>query len=127
MRHRVSILCLCFAWVCANGALWDAVQVVAWGKMFADYSTYLSPAKALAKTFDGSKPCELCSVAQHAKDATREAQSPAAPGSNGERLLLMTEVAAPLVMAAPDFSWPIMANDSGPLRAERVPVPPPRA
>ncbi|MBI2515581.1 MAG: hypothetical protein HYV95_01580 [Opitutae bacterium] len=127
MRRRLSLLCLCFAWLCANGALWDAVQVVAWGKMFATYSTYLSPAKALAKTFDGSKPCELCSVAQHGKDAARDAQSPATPGGNSERLLLAAEVASPLVLTAPDFSWPSAADDSGLIRAERVPVPPPRA
>ena len=36
MRKNLAITSLLFAWLCANGALLDAVQVFAWGKMFAE-------------------------------------------------------------------------------------------
>ena len=34
VRRTLSIACLCLAWLCANGALWNVVQLVGWAKMF---------------------------------------------------------------------------------------------
>ena len=126
MRRRLSLCCLLLAWLCANGALWDAVQVVAWGKMFATYASYLPVGKALEKTFDGSKPCEICAIAQHGRDAQQHQPSPAAP-DGPERILLAFDPPAALVVTAPDFSWPGVFSDSGLIRSESVPLPPPRA
>ncbi len=114
------------AWLCANGAIWDAVQVVAWGRMYATYASYLPAGEALARTFDGSKPCEICSVAQRGRDAQQQQQSPTAP-TGGERLVLACEAPAPLILTAPDFAWPGVEHDSGLTRTDAVPVPPPRA
>ncbi|MFI5336557.1 MAG: hypothetical protein ACHQ5A_07220 [Opitutales bacterium] len=125
MRRHASLACLLLAWFCANGAVWDAVQVVAWGRMFSDYSQFLPVAKALEKTFDGSQPCEICRIAQHGQDTTAR-QQPAAIADTSDHLVLACETAAPLVLTAPDFSWPSVVDDTGSARAERVPVPPPR-
>ena len=127
MRRRISLFALCLAWLCANGALWNVVQVVAWAKMFHDYSQMMPVAVALRHTFDGSKPCELCHICQSAEDATRK-QLPraAALGASMEKLLLVSECAPAVVLPAPDFVWPGVADDAGLSRSEAVPVPPPR-
>jgi hypothetical protein len=127
VRRRVSILALCLAWLCANGALWNVVQVVAWAKMFHDYAQIMPAAQALRLTFDGSAPCDLCHISQKAQDAARE-QLPrdADVGGGMEKLLLLAESAPAVVLAAPDFPWPGVVNDAGPTRTEAVPVPPPR-
>lgn len=126
MQRKISIVCLLLAWLCANGSLWEVLQVVAWGKMFARYTQEFSVGAALARTFDASKPCELCKVAQRGHNAgTENEPAPASTGA-GEKVLLAFHATAPLVIVAPDFSWPGVADDSGLTRTEAVPVPPPR-
>lgn len=127
MRRHVSAAFLCLAWLCANGAVWNAVQVVAWAKMFHDYSQVMPAAKALQVTFDGSAPCSLCHAVQKAQDTAGE-QLPhdAALGRGMEKLLLVCESAPAVVLTTPDFTWPGAANDAGPARTEPVPVRPPR-
>ena len=127
MRRHFSIGCLLFAWLCANGALWNVVQVVAWVKMFHDYSEVMPTAEALQRTFDGSKPCKLCCISNAAKDtAQKQLPRDAALGGGVEKLLLVAECAPTVVVPAPDFSWPGVADDTGLIRTETVPVPPPR-
>ena len=95
--------------------------------MFHDYSQMMPAAKALQRTFDGSKPCELCHVCQAAEDAARQ-QLPrdAALGCGTEKLLLVSECVPAVVVPAPDFAWPGVMDDTGLTRTEAVPVPPPR-
>ena len=59
MRRAISILSLSLAWLCANGALWDAVQVFARGKMVHEYSRFMTVAQAIEITFDGSAGIRL--------------------------------------------------------------------
>lgn len=127
MRRKLSIGCLLFAWLCANGALWNVVQMVAWVKMFHDYSQTMPAAEALQITFDGSAPCALCHISQSAQDAARQ-QLPRddALGTSTEKLLLVSECVPAVVVPAPDFVWPGVADDAGLARTESVPVPPPR-
>ena len=127
VRRNLSLSCLLFAWICANGALWNVVQVVAWVKMIHDYSQVMPAAQALQITFDGSAPCKLCHLSQAAQDTARE-QLPreAALGAGLEKLLLISERAPVVVVAAPDLVWPGVAHDTGLTRTEAVPVPPPR-
>jgi hypothetical protein len=127
LRRNLSIICLLTAWLCANGALWNVVQVVGWVKMIHDYSQVMSVAKALEITFDGSAPCSLCHLSQSAQDTARE-QLPHddALGGGLEKLLLISESTAPVVVPAPDFVWPGVANATGLMRTDEVPVTPPR-
>src|SRR5687768_1456684 len=50
VRLRFAQLSLLLAWVCANGAIWDAVQVFAWSKMFVGYASTMTVPAALRET-----------------------------------------------------------------------------
>ena len=127
MRRAFPTACLLFAWLCANGALWNVVQVVAWAKMFHDYSATMPTAEALELTFDASKPCKLCCIAKSAEETARK-QLPreAVLGGGVEKLLLIAECTPAVVVPVPDFNWPGVTDDTGLIRKEAVPVPPPR-
>lgn len=128
MRRNVSITCLLLAWLCANGALWNTVQVVGWMKMIHDYSESMTMTKAVEITFDGSAPCNLCHLSQKAENTAREQMPRDALLSGGmKKLLLASEELVPVVLTAPEFSWPGAVNDAGMIRTESVPVPPPRS
>jgi len=127
VRRNFSIGCLIFAWLCANGALWNTVQVVGWAKMIRNYSNKMPMAKALEVTFDGSAPCDLCHMSEKAENTARQ-QLPrdAMLGGGMKKLLFATEELAPVVLITPEFIWPGIVNDVGIVRPESVPVPPPR-
>ena len=128
MRRHFSIGCLLLAWLCANGALWNVVQVVAWARMYHNFSQLMPAARALEVTFDGSAPCELCHVAQAGQKAARDQSPKDADLAGGqEKLLLASENATAFVLNAPESDWPGVAHDAGLQRPELVPVPPPRA
>lgn len=126
VRRRLPFVLLLLAWLAANGAAWNVVQVVAWAKMFRDYSQVMPVGQALRLTFDGSAPCGLCSLAQAGAEATRQAGAKAVMGDS-DRLVLAFHPAAPVVLAAPEPGWPGLVPAAGLVRTERVPVPPPRA
>ncbi|MBA4136580.1 MAG: hypothetical protein C0518_04610 [Opitutus sp.] len=113
------------AWLCANGAVWNVVQVVAWAKMFRDYAEVLPTAQALRLTFAG-EACELCHFAQAGQDAARDQLPRDAALGASDRLLLVFQAAPPLVMSPPEFAWPGLVPEIGRLRWDGVPVPPPR-
>lgn len=125
MRRKLAISCLLLAWFCANGAVWNVVQVAGWVKMFHDYAQVMPAAQALELTFDGSAPCDMCNIAQAGQDATRDPLAPAL-GGGPEKILLISECVPASVLVAPECSWPGVGNDAGLTRTETVPVPPPR-
>ena len=126
MRRKLSIGSLLLAWLFANGAVWNVVQVVAWVKMYHDYVLVMPTAQALQLTFDGSKPCAICVITQKAQDATRD-QLPreAAPGG-GDKLVLTCELPVAVILSVPASAWPGVSDDAGSARTEAVPVRPPR-
>ena len=126
MRHRISITALLLAWLCANGAVWNVAQAVAWAKMIHDYSRVMPAAKAWQVTFDGSKPCELCKFSRTAQETEREQLPREADLGGSDKILLAFHVAAPLVLHVPDTAWPGVDHDTDLTRTEPVPVRPPR-
>ena len=112
------------AWLCANGALWDAMQVAAWGKMFASYSESMSITQALRETFDGSKPCEMCVGIAKAKDATTK-QMPATERGASKFVLAIHSVDAP-IFTNELGDWPNNPLAGLRERTDPVPLPPPR-
>lgn len=127
VRRRISIFALCVAWLFANGAVWNAVQVVGWAKMFHDYSAIMPAAKALEVTFNGTAPCNLCTISQAAEDTARQ-QMPrdAELGASTGKLLLIADAVPVYAVAVPEVSWPGTGHNAGLIRTESVPVRPPR-
>lgn len=127
VRRRVAIASLFFAWICANGAIWDAAQVFAWGKMFAGYAQTMSVPAALQATFDPARPCDMCLGVATAKETARQ-QLPQDVERAAEKLVLALHASVPLVLEKVRASeWPPAVANAAPLRTEAVPVPPPRA
>ena len=127
MRKKFSITCLLFAWLCANGALLDAVQVFAWGKMFSDNTRTMDVAAALRATFDPAKACELCVSVATAKDTAARELPATVERASAEKLLLALHTPARPVFLLPSADWPETLASVAPSRTEAVPVPPPRA
>ncbi|WP_415908696.1 hypothetical protein [Oleiharenicola sp. Vm1] len=126
MRRHVSTFALLFAWLCANGAVWNVVQVVAWARMFHDYADAMPAAQALRLTFEG-EACDLCHIAQAAQDTARNQLPHDAALGGGDRVLLAFQATPAIVVTAPDFAWPGLVDEAGLTRTDTVPVPPPRA
>jgi hypothetical protein len=118
------------AWLCANGALLDVVQVFAWGRMFAGYARVLSLGEAVSRTFDPGKPCELCLAVRKARAAAkgrRRDPMETTKSSGLQKMLLAREGTEPVRIAPPAAVWEMCdrIGRPGPVRA--VPVPPPRS
>lgn len=126
LRRRFALFALIFAWLCANGAVWNVVQVVAWAKMFHEYSQVMPAAEALRITFEG-EACNLCHLAQSGAEAARDQLPDGDSFGGSDRLLLAFHAAPPVVVTAPDFGWPGLVHEAGFSRTDSVPVPPPRA
>jgi hypothetical protein len=125
MRKKIALLALLFAWLCANGALLDAAQVLAWAKMFAGYSGTMSAAAALERTFDPAKPCQMCLRVAAAKKAAQQ-QLPQAIEQSSEKLILALHRSPPIIFEQLALAWPAALARVAPSRTEAVPVPPPR-
>ena len=125
MQKKLALSSLLFAWLCANGALLDVVQVLAWGRMFAGYTETMSVTAALRETFDPAKPCAMCVDVAHAKE-TAKRQLPSAVERSAEKFLLALHTPAPVVFVRTPADWPAALASAAPSRTEPVPVPPPR-
>jgi hypothetical protein len=125
VRRLLCALGLLLAWLCANGAALDLMQVFAWGRMFAGYAHEMPVETALARTFDPAQPCPLCRAVQAARRAGRE-HSPASPPVPAAKLILISQ--PPEAVRPP--AVPGRRLDTGPVgaavRHDPVPVPPPR-
>jgi hypothetical protein len=107
--------------------VWNVVQVVAWARMFQQFSQVMPAAQALRVTFDGSAPCPLCKLSRSAQDNERKQLPADAALGASDKLLLACDTSAPVILVRPDSVWPGAVHDTGLMRPEAVPVPPPRA
>ena len=58
--RKIASFSISLALFLVIGGPWTVLQTVAWAKMVVDYSQGASVAEAVAKTFDGDHPCNLC-------------------------------------------------------------------
>ncbi|MFZ9875188.1 MAG: hypothetical protein ACO3E8_07455 [Candidatus Methylacidiphilales bacterium] len=58
--RKIASFSISLALFLVIGGPWAVLQTVAWTKMMVDYSRGASVAEAVAKTFDGDHPCNLC-------------------------------------------------------------------
>ena len=54
----------------------NAMQVLAWSKMFFDYSEGRSLAEAAEMTFDGQHPCSMCLALEESREKEKEDPAP---------------------------------------------------
>ncbi|MBS0659076.1 MAG: hypothetical protein JSR82_12615 [Verrucomicrobia bacterium] len=80
MPRRLQMIATALAVVAicsATGAHWALLQSMAWLRMLAVYAQDRPIAQAVAETFDGEHPCELCVAIKEAKK--QEEQQRGAP------------------------------------------------
>jgi hypothetical protein len=112
----IAILCV------SIGLHWITLQSLAWGVMIVRYSQNCPLSEAVAKTFDGKHPCELCkhiSAAQHAP------KKPEAPSTVAKPDLICAVTPRSLPDGWKHFDY---ASSSAPMneRSDRPAIPPPR-
>jgi hypothetical protein len=91
LRSRFSKALAVIAALHLMGGHWIAVQSVAWVTMIVDYAEDSSVTEALAKTFDGQHPCQICKAVASGKEQERESR-----GSQGGSLELGAKLLAVL-------------------------------
>ena len=126
VRRTVAITSLFLAWLCANGAILDLAQCLAWTRMFASYAETLPVGEALRETFDARKPCALCRAISHAKESQQQ-QLPQQVVRDAEKLILALETPSPVFLTRPSDDWQEERWMMIDPRINPVPVPPPRA
>ena len=126
VRRILCASCLLLAWLCANGAVLDLMQVFAWGRMFAGYAHQMPVKTALAETFDPARPCPLCVAVQQARKAGDEPKSVPAPTLAAKLVLISHSSEAVAPPAIPGCRLESISIDAAE-RYDPVPVPPPRA
>ena len=126
MRRKISVLFLLVAWLCANGVVWNAVQVIGWAKMVRDYSEVMPFTQALSVTFSGEAPCDFCRVAESGREQAEQLPQQATLSAALEKIYFVADGTPVVVLPVPMAAWPVLAAETGALRIEAVPVPPPR-
>lgn len=125
VRSRPRLIVLLSAWLLATGVHWDALQVVAWSRMFADNARSMPLLAAVRQTFDPQKMCGMCCAVQAAKREQRESTSPAAQVEGKAPVVI--QPAAGIVVAAPaGRPWRVEESAVEDAEREAPPVPPPR-
>ena len=111
------------ALVLSLGLQWLALQSVAWTTMLLTNVRHVPLGEALARTFDGAHPCELCHAVASANKATKK--SGLAPGRAKIDLICNFDGFVGLPPAKPyayiSYSCAISSRFDSP------PVPPPRS
>jgi hypothetical protein len=128
MRRQVSVILVLAAWLLATGSQWDLAQTFAWGRMITNYSSSMSLAQAVKKTF-GGEMCSLCRAVQQAKQQQEADSAKTTEGKVPGKILLVSVPATPIFLSPASSCVGLTAAVSAPLSAERSapPSPPPRA
>lgn len=116
-------LLLVIALCVSLGTHWFALQSFAWARMLLQNSRQYSLTDAVARTFDGDHPCNLCKTVQHSKKQSDQQQKETATKKMDLRAVI---AASDLVFPAGKFSLRKVASPQFGRRADRPPVPPPR-
>ena len=106
----------------ASGSHWALLQTVAWSTMVFDFSRSGSVAEAVAKTFDGKHPCQLCE--QVRKGQGSEGQKDAPPSV--VKVELFHEETARMVTPRPERPAYALVDFYGVVRPLCPTAPPPR-
>jgi hypothetical protein len=113
----ISALCL------SLGFHWLALQSVAWTTMLVANARHAPLSEAVAKTFDGAHPCELCHAV--AAGQKSEKKSEVLPTVGKVDLICTTHTLSWLPPWV-SYEYP-RVNSAIPERSQAPPVPPPRS
>ena len=105
------------------GAHWAALQSIAWATMLVKYSQQVSLPKAVAETFDGNHPCDLC---KHIDRVVHSQKKQDVQPVTIKPDLICTTRGVVLFPPWTDISFPQLRL-KGSLLADSPPVPPPRS
>ena len=105
------------------GGHWALLQSIAWVSMVVDYAKEAPIAVAIARTFDGKHPCNICKFVKQGKE-TEKSQEAIKVKTKLDLWIPISQVTLPEAnLAFVDF----VPFDSLPLtRTDSPPVPPPR-
>jgi hypothetical protein len=108
-----------------GGGQWLVLQSVAWSGMLIRYSEDASLAEAVAKTFDGQHPCNLCKGIQEAKKQGEQHRNVVVE-TMSNHLKCTVSLRAPVLYPPVSF-WPYSSIAEAALASAAAPlVPPPR-
>lgn len=102
------------AWLLATGAQWDALQVVAWGRMFAVNLTETSFGDALTRTFSPEGACALCKAVSAAKKNEQRAATDGTGASKafGKIVFVLSPRAHAVTPVTIGNSWEVILQRS---------------
>lgn len=106
----------------ATGGHWAVLQSIAWSGMLMENLQTDSWQAAVAKTFDGQHPCQLCHQIQAGKKAQKQSPLP----ELDQKLKLFCDAQELRLIAPTDFTLLELVNFSCRFHAPRPPKPPPR-
>lgn len=126
MPQWLKLPLVLFTWLLATGAQWDVLQVVAWGRMFANNAQTMEISEAAKKTFSGEM-CALCKAVKAAREQEQR-QLPMPDAAKG-KIVLICQFSDCRIIAAPVAFAPERAPHARlpDERGDAPPVPPPRA
>ncbi len=126
--HRVRLALLLVA-ALSMGLHYAVVQMVGWVNMTVEYSRAAPLSEALAMTFDGKHPCELCKLVEKELQ-TSDQDDNRAPEKKPE-LKLPPVICWAAGIRLHRHSYEMLSllelDDRAGFRRERPPLPPPRA
>jgi len=121
--RRFTLLVVLIAFTFSCGGQWAVLQCVAWANMIREYSEMVPVTQAIAMTFSGQYPCEMCKMIAEKKQAEK---AKVAPLFQHEKKLVspgfMVRDRITTVSPQTFVSW----NPWLQTRSEAPPVPPPR-
>jgi hypothetical protein len=120
--YSIGRAAMIFALCLSLGFHWIALQSVAWTTMLVANARHAPLSEAVAKTFDGAHPCELCHAVADGKKS--EKKSEVLPAVVKMDLICTLRT---LTWLPPWISFEYLRMNSATLeRSQAPPVPPPR-
>lgn len=108
------------------GGHWAVLQSVAWTGMIIEYSKASTLGEALAKTFSGKAPCQMCRTIEEGRQ--KETKLPATVKAD-RKLDHFLSAAVALIAVPPSasFCYPRLSDETASPRSASPPVPVPIA
>lgn len=123
MSNRLDKSLVAILLIISIGGHWAILQSLAWASMVIDYSKDSSLSVAVAKTFDGKHPCNLCKLVKTGK-ASESKQEMIKVKTKIDFWMPLQELPAPdIIVEANEFAPFALAVQT---RGDSPPVPPPR-